>query len=164
MSRTTKPAPAAGVAAAAAPEAPPVASVIPAEIPIFAAMVALISAVTALAGFPSTPVPASLVENVTKARQAFLDVVNAPIEIPGFAAGATVDPYDDSWIKDAFEELQTSLKDRFAGLDTAIAALTERFEGQTPPEAVDLQPIEDRLAAIETQIADLKAPAASAEA
>lgn len=106
-----------------------------------AALSALIGAVTALASFPSSPVPETLVQNVVKARQAFQAALDAPVEtLASVGEAQAAGGYDDAWIREAFEGLE---------------ALTKRLDDQVAPEPADLGPIEERLAAIEAAPTDL---------
>ncbi|MFN7110315.1 MAG: hypothetical protein ACK4M2_01665 [Brevundimonas sp.] len=147
MSRTSKP-------AAAPAEAPFEASIEGqaegfavnlGEIPAVIALNGLIGAVVALAGFPSSPVPDSLLQNLAKARQGFLDALKDPFQLPA-AASDPADAYDDAWIKTDLAALGEQLKDRFAALDAVVEGLT-KSAAENPP--VDLSDIEARLTALE---------------
>lgn len=139
----------------------PVATLNLGEVPAVAALVGLIGAVAALAGFPSRPVPDSLLQNLAKAREAFMDALAEPLAFPAVAAaGASPDDaspaaaalaYDDAWIKAAFESLNEQLKARFEGLEASLQKLADF-------EASARAPLAERLSALEASVQVSQAP------
>lgn len=150
MSRTSKPA----AASADAPFASSIEgqaegfAVNLGQIPAVVALNSLIGAVVALAGFPSSPVPDSLLQNLVKARQGFIDALQEPVLLPS-GASDPANAYDDAWIKTDLAALGDQLKDRFAALDVAIEGLTKSI---TDLPSVDLSDISARLTALETSL------------
>lgn len=126
-----------------------------ADFPAVAALLTLTTAVTALASFPSSPVPDALVRNVVSARDAFQQALGEPIALS--AAGEDA-PYDDTAlietmtklegaVQERLDSLDAALKERFAGLDQTIEAL------KSADKTVDLTPLEKRIAALEKSAA-----------
>lgn len=156
MARST-PAPA-PVSADAQPE-PAAASAVQAEavaltdMPVIVALLAYLSAISALAGFPSRPVPDALVQAIGRARQALIAALSEPLLSAPLAqvSGESGDAYDDAWIRESFTNLDEALKARFGALDEAFSVLGLKTIG----------PIHERLAALDSRLAALEAQEAA---
>lgn len=86
---------------------------------VAAALIGLAQSVAAVARFPNTPVPPSLVDRIGAAE----DALRAAVEdLPAsLAIGATASPYDDDWIRERFESLDQALAEKLDTLADAQA-------------------------------------------
>lgn len=99
------------------------------DLPAVAALLSLVTAMLAVARFPSSPMPVALTDRLSAAQQEFA----AALEGPAFASlTGMVDfsqeqtgGYDDAWIREQFEAFNTALKDRFTGVDEGLRTATD---------------------------------------
>ncbi|MCA0366799.1 MAG: hypothetical protein LCH57_01890 [Proteobacteria bacterium] len=119
------------------------------DVPAVAALISLFQALVAVARFPSSPMPMALIDQLTSAQEGFVAALSEPFLTPlsGSVDGLDVqaDAYDDKWIRDAFSDLQISLKERFGGLDASLSAAV----GQINERLTRFDGLADRVAAIE---------------
>lgn len=157
------------------------------EHPFIVAALALSSAMLAVAKFPNTPIPESLIGRLDTAHKA-LNVAADDIDQGFFTPEMTqligeplpaAEPYDDAWIKERFDSLDAALKERFeadakagqaredAAAD-AIKALRDDIEADRQSRAEGEAAAAEALAAqferIGQAIAELKASPAAAPA
>lgn len=111
---------------------------------VAAALIGLAQAVAAVARFPNTPVPPSLVDRIGQAE----DALRAAVEdLPGAVAlGVPPAAYDDDWIKERFDSLDKALAEKLKTLavaQTVAEALADRDKAITQ--------LIDQVTALETQ-------------
>lgn len=129
------------------------------DVPAVAALIALVQAMLAVARFPSSPMPVALTDRLALAQQEFSAALDQPAFalLPGIVdfSSEQAGGYDDAWIREQFEALNGSLKDRFTGLDEALLTATETLAslsgavGQINERLAKLDGLADRVAVIE---------------
>lgn len=129
------------------------------DLPAVGALLALVTAMLAVARFPSSPMPVALTDRLSAAQQEFA----AALEGPAFASlTGVVDftqeqagGYDDAWIREQFDAFNAALKDRFTGVDEGLRAATETLTalsgavGEITERLGSLDALTDRVSAIE---------------
>lgn len=129
---------------------------------VAAALIGYGQAVAAVARFPSSPVPPSLVDRIGAAE----DALRAAVEdLPAaVAVSATAEAYDDAWIRTEFSDLQKGLGDKFAALRDAEQAQAEADKAEKKAAAVALDDLRKEIAALRDQVSAIKAAPAAAPA
>lgn len=133
------------------------------DLPPVAALLSLVTAMLAVARFPSSPMPVALTDRLSAAQQEFA----AALDGPAFASlTGLVDPspeqaggYDDAWIREQFDAFNAALKDRFTGVDDTLRTATETLTslsdavGEINKRLGSLDALTDRVTAIEAAAA-----------